>query len=605
MRDYPVAFWPLDETSGTIAYDISGCGNHGTYSGTFKHGLLPIVPGGVEGTLITSTNSITLPVSNNYYGSSVGDSFATNKTSDNDFTVEFWIKINTLDASVPMPILMEDDKNSFGFLYEKGNIYFSVNDANYNEHIAKAYINYTEKSIHVVGIYTNNSIFLYIDGVLSGTKNLPSNFKFYEDENTSITPEIVVQSSSTNTFIIDGIAIYRYALSGQTILSHYLSCNAQIEPFQVSTKNGGYYFDLNGSQLYENYIYSYPSDKNLETFISDTNNTKIYYDSVKRGLTFYESLTGTNTVVLEDYIIVPDEIGVTSKIEWRGGNQVVVETSSDGINYVQCVNGGVIPQYKVGSYATSRDLHIKITMSYSELNTPESSEDYYANPIFSFLSIVFYKNKSIRSKNGGGVLQVSDVSSPVDYTLGTINYPTLSQNYNNGLRVQDSGGFMIPISYNITTVEFFFTPISLNSDCALIHFPDGMNNPFKYSWLANGSISSQNISKIYVNNVEKAGETNISNVFTAGQMHHVVIVLNGVATGNLYFNHLYPSTMAGPKNLYNNLILYSSGLDGSDIDYNYKLWTGAPASIVVNPVISIDEKPVQIDSDDWTVVSST
>lgn len=34
LQDKPIAFWQLNETSGTTAYDISGNGNNGTYNGT-------------------------------------------------------------------------------------------------------------------------------------------------------------------------------------------------------------------------------------------------------------------------------------------------------------------------------------------------------------------------------------------------------------------------------------------------------------------------------------------------------------------------------------------------------------------------------------------
>ena len=55
IKDAPVAFYTLDETSGTTAADISGCGNNGTYSGGITTGLLPLIPGGSIGSLITNT----------------------------------------------------------------------------------------------------------------------------------------------------------------------------------------------------------------------------------------------------------------------------------------------------------------------------------------------------------------------------------------------------------------------------------------------------------------------------------------------------------------------------------------------------------------------
>ena len=33
IKDNPVGLWPLDESSGSVASDISGCGNNGAYTG--------------------------------------------------------------------------------------------------------------------------------------------------------------------------------------------------------------------------------------------------------------------------------------------------------------------------------------------------------------------------------------------------------------------------------------------------------------------------------------------------------------------------------------------------------------------------------------------
>ena len=91
IKDYPIGFWTLDESSGTTASDISGCGNNATYVGSPASNILPLVSGGLSGTRITNTAYITVPVTKDYYGATVGAGFATSYTSDNDFTIEAWI----------------------------------------------------------------------------------------------------------------------------------------------------------------------------------------------------------------------------------------------------------------------------------------------------------------------------------------------------------------------------------------------------------------------------------------------------------------------------------------------------------------------------------
>ncbi len=42
IKDYPIGFWPLDESLGTNAADISGCGNNATYVGSPASNILPL-----------------------------------------------------------------------------------------------------------------------------------------------------------------------------------------------------------------------------------------------------------------------------------------------------------------------------------------------------------------------------------------------------------------------------------------------------------------------------------------------------------------------------------------------------------------------------------
>ena len=44
LKDSPIAYWPLNETSGTVAYDISGNNNNAAYQATPLLGETPIAP---------------------------------------------------------------------------------------------------------------------------------------------------------------------------------------------------------------------------------------------------------------------------------------------------------------------------------------------------------------------------------------------------------------------------------------------------------------------------------------------------------------------------------------------------------------------------------
>lgn len=602
MRDYPVGFWPLNETSGSVAYDISGAGNHGQYTGSFTGGLPPLIPIGGEAKILNFPyNYISINPVNDYTGQEGQGFFGTYSTSDNSFSIEFWILLNNVSSQDSFRIIedvgVQDERLAID--YNRGNITFGVYSSNnYSYYETKGYLNYSKKAIHVVAIYSVDSISLYLDGALMQTTSLPNDFKFYGTP-VSDYASVTLKLYPTNS-IINALALYRYPLTQQTILSHYIDGNTQISQHQVAKRNDGKVFDLNAGKLYESFIYTYPADKTLQSFINSSNSDYIYYDLSNKSLKFYDTLTEGYDIVLEDFIMIPEEIGTTSKIEWRGDSNIVVETSDDGQTYEICENGGTIPQYRRGAYSTTGLLYIKITMSsleYGEMYSPE----------FSFLSIVFYKNKEIYSDNGGGKIYFVDnpLPSTADISYGTLNYPTLSRHNNNGGRCVD--GFIlstIDIQLKYQTIEMFFTPISLNK-CTLVYAGYPFGPTAIYSWDTDGTISKSGISKIYVNGIEKTGETNISNVFNQGQMHHVALVLDSMFGADCYINYNPITLHAGPKNLYNNIILYKNSLDGSEIQTNYELWTGSPSVILVDPVITIDEKKIKIDNVDWLVVQSS
>ena len=252
-----------------------------------------------------------------------------------------------------------------------------------------------------------------------------------------------------NSFLIDAIAIYRYSLPYKSIISHYTAGNNQINPHQVANINSGKIFDLNATKFYETFIYTYPADKNLKSFINSTNIDYIYYDEGKKCLKFYNTLQSSNTVYLEDFILIPENIGTNSKIEWRGDRYINVQVSNDGVNYQDCVNGGVVPFYNSANFNYTGKLYIKVIM--------DSSYDglFLNGGEFSFLSIVFYRDQTLHSDNGGGKLEIDD-QIPSAPTFGTLNYPTLSRHVNNGIR--PNGGFKInSFESNINTIEMFVT----------------------------------------------------------------------------------------------------------------------------------------------------
>jgi hypothetical protein len=573
LKDYPIGFWPLDETSGTTAADSSGCGNNGTYTGSPASNILPLVSGGLSGTRITNTAYITIPVTKDYYGATVGSGFATSYTSDNDFTIEAWVY--TSIESTDVVRLFADTANNIGLFWDNGHIVFKVSA---DEWVISA-MPYSKKTLYVAGKYTGRSIDLYIDGISVASKSLNS-FKF---TNTTLALQIGPTTTSGDEFTVDAPAVYRYALSDKAIIRHYISGNITSPAIQVVYPDEGVLYSGSDANLRPSFDYSYPVNKPWTYWLDD--NT--YYDLVNKEIGFYETETvEAKTFIIEDFITIPSELNlVTSKVEWRNDLGITVESSIDGTTYVSCVNGQPLPQYTKDSFNSSGKLYIKITMSTSDASK-------YL-PKLSFFCIAFYSSKDIYADNYG-----DRINSETEYYLGSLNYPILSRNYANGIRAKNAAGFKINTLSSIKSVEMFFTPLTLAAN-TLFYASDP--SVTRVAWNGSGVVSKGNIAKIYVNNVDVTNQTNISSYLVAEEPHHVVIVFTTPVTGILQLNY---ETSGGPSNLYKNITTYEKDLTSDIVETHFEIYTGRSVSSITEQTIDLTESDIIVYNNDWIVLQS-
>lgn len=564
MQDNPIAFWRLDETSGTTAYDYSGCSNNGTYVGTLQSNFLPLVSGGSRATLITNSSYINLSVDKNYYSISATEGFATKYTSDNDFTIEAWIfPMFYGNSGSPHKIFGTSDT---GIFWQNGNVIFKVGSES-----VEYTLPYIKKSIYIAAIYTTQSIIIYIDGIQAASKYL-SNFKFSE---TNFQPSIGPCNTSQDSFLIDAPAVYRYALTESSIKKHYIDGNNTAPAIQVVFPDEGVLFSGTDANLKSTFEYSYPINKKWENILS----SNTYYNNEYKYVSFYSDLSGPQTFVYQDSILIPNSLGlITSKIEWRDSERISVRSSVDGVTWQDCINGSAIPQYKIGSFSSEYKLYIEITMTTTDV-------DKYI-PKLSFFCISFYSDKTLYADNYG-----DKITSSSEYNLSSIRYPVLSRNYMNGIRpIGDK--FTINTLSQIKSVEFIYTPSSNGAGLG-----NGLINGL--SWDNSGNITKSNINKIYINNVDISSQTQISQYLTEGQPHHIVIVFTSPITGSIDFN-----ASPGGQNLYKNIAIYQKEITSEICNTHFNLYIGQPLSTVTEPSITLTDSELKYYNNDWVVIQS-
>jgi hypothetical protein len=204
-----------------------------------------------------------------------------------------------------------------------------------------------------------------------------------------------------------------------------------------------------------------------------------------------------------------------------------------------------------------------------------------------------YRDKNLFADNSG-----DKITSTSDYALGSLNYPILSRNYNNGLRVTNQAGFDLDTGKSVKSVEMFFTPLTLASN-TLFYATDPSTT--RLAWNGSGAVSKANIAKIYVNNVDVTNLTNISSYLNAEEPHHMVIVFTNPVTGTFKFNY---ETTGGPANLYKNVALYEKELTAPLVETHFELYTGRPVSSVLESSVTLTESDVIAYNNDWIVLQS-
>lgn len=569
IKDFPIGFWKLDESSGTTAYDNSGCANNGTYHGGITTGILPIVPGGISGSLITNTKYISLPLTKDYYASTASGGLADSDTSDNDFTIELWAYPNI--STTNKTILFADDSAEIGLYYDNGNIVFQLQ----NEEIFYT-LNNTGKAIHVVGVYSLSSMRLYVDGAEVAFKNL-INFKF---TNSSLTLAIGPTSNASDSLIIDAPAVYRYSLSGKKIYEHYIYGIATINPLQVVNYDDGFFFPTHDENIKKEFTYEMSPSKMQSLVDVDT-----YFDQNNNYISFLQTATAeAKESIFYDIVNIPSGADIiSSKIEWAADKGIQVSVSEDGITYQSCSNGSFLPFYNKSVTVNPGPLYIKIVMS--------STDTSKYLPRFSKLKIKFYSNKDHYAANYG-----YKISSEQEYSLASFNYPYLIRYKNDGIKTTTSNGFSINAS-NIRTIEFFFKPSAVTAT-TLIN-ATGLN----LSWNGSGTISMTGISEFYVNGVSKNSATNVSSVFAPGMLYLVTLVTSTDISGEIRFNYQSPGA-GGPSNSYINISLYNSNFSQSKIIDHYNSYVSIPAVSVVSSDIDLTDSGSEYYDDEYIVIKS-
>ena len=205
LVDAPIGCWPLNEISGTLAYDASGYSNNGTYSGGFTLNQTGPFTGTSAVTLNGTSGIVTFPLITNITG---------------NVSMECWFKTNSYTQANQVimyngttfvngyGIVLNGNSSTTGMLYcLYGGIAWGTSVATIVD----------TKWHHIALVISSTpSGVLYVDGVLKGTAQTT----------TPITPttSTLLGYSSSIGYLNGGVcefAIFNYALTAMQVYNHY------------------------------------------------------------------------------------------------------------------------------------------------------------------------------------------------------------------------------------------------------------------------------------------------------------------------------------------------------------------------------------------------
>jgi len=164
-----------------------------------------------------------------------------------------------------------------------------------------------------------------------------------------------------------------------------------------------------------------------------------------------------------------------------------------------------------------------------------------------------------------------------------------------------ASGFRINTPESISTIEAFVKFSAMTANCLISTDSQDGYAESRYSWTNGGTLTKTNISKIYVNGVDKTSQTNVSNVFVEEELYHVVIVLSAAASGPIKFNYL---SSGGPSSLYQYISCYPAAFDATNALFHYNMHIGKASYIADDSSMSVTESGVTFYNNDWIVLQS-
>lgn len=551
LKDNPLSFWPLDETSGYTAYDSTDAQNNATYNFTLGSSIMPLTPGAINGVKISGLNKITVGTLNGPNGTYAQGNLADIYSSDTPFSIECWVQMNEVDSAT----IFADQAADLGLYWSNNSVIFSLSPSKKITYLVPEY----KESIYIVATYSNDYMKLYINGDLV-EQSRTTDFKFV---NETFSPQVGTVSGGADSYmIIDAAAIYRREIGIKEISSHFSHSHMLTSVEIADPENGRVFSNTDATAIFQ-LRYQYGVNRDLKLF----QNSDLEYDDTNKCIKMIQTnISESKTTEKIDVVSVPlFSDALSSKIEWSGENGISVYTSSTGIDnsYIQCQNGFPIPQYQFNDFDTTNLIYIKVVYSSTDTSI-------YIPRLYS-LNVVLYSIVEVSSSNSSATL-----FSDKNISIGSNNKNALLRNRKSGIRTGGDNSFSILDSESIQSIEMIYTPESVGSSTLISRGSESLG------WSLNGNIQKSGIDSLYINGVLVGWNESVWDYFTLNQPSHIIVNFSAAGTDRVIFNS------PGIASKYQNITAYSPGNTLVPIDH-YNMYCGTYSQTVSNESMTLSE----------------
>jgi hypothetical protein len=225
--DDPVAYYPLNETSGTVANDLSGNALNGVYGTSVAH----------NGPQLLTTDTGTSAVFNGSSSGAAVDYIQVAQTTKLEpttgVTLEAWVEVSTLPSSLTNIVAYGPDNfshNPYVIRLVGSQLTGEVNLGGGGYDIDANTMLTTGKPYYVVLSYNGSTLSLYINGVLDYSYAVTGTLGGYGTSGLGIGHEYTAGSSAGPVIKgdVSNVAVYAKGLSAQQVASHYAAASAAL-----------------------------------------------------------------------------------------------------------------------------------------------------------------------------------------------------------------------------------------------------------------------------------------------------------------------------------------------------------------------------------------